>query len=80
MSRIKKVFESVSLPSEGGWYWVLLEGYDHPTPCWYVPETKRGYETYDYYFLPGGIGDRSSMGIYLDDIKRIGPKIDVPDF
>jgi len=70
-----------NLPQKSGWYWVLIEGYDEPTPCWYSgTECFRYYEPGDEYFLPGGMGDSSSMGIYIDDIERIGPEIEVPNF
>lgn len=81
MSRIKKVFENSTLPTKSGWYWVLLKGYDEPTPCWYSgKENFSHYEDGDEYFLPGGMGDSSSMGIYVDDIERVGPEIQVPKF
>jgi len=31
-------------------------------------------------FLPAGLGDSSSMGIYLDEIVKIGPEINEPLF
>jgi hypothetical protein len=62
----------IKSPEKDGWYWVLLEGYDTPIPCLYTSEYK--------YFLPGGLGDSSSMGIYLEDIEKIGPEIIVPNF
>ena len=60
------------LPEKDGWYWVLLEEYETPTPCWYMKQSE--------CFLPAGMGDSSSMGIYLDDIQKIGPEIIVPKF
>lgn len=76
MPKIKKVFENVEFPTESGWYWVLLKGYDSPTPCWYMHSND--YD--DRCFLPGGMGDSSSMGVYSDDIDRVGPEIQVPNF
>jgi hypothetical protein len=34
----------------------------------------------DSCFLPGGMGDVSSNGVYLDDIAKIGPQIIIPVF
>lgn len=59
-------------PIKTGWYWVLINGYDTPTPCWY----SEG----DNYFLPAGLGDSSSTGIFEDEIIKVGPEIIVPDF
>jgi len=83
--KIKKFNESNSekktLPEKSGWYWIIIEGYDEPTPCWYSgAESFSDYEEGDEYFLPGGMGDGSSNGIYIDDIEKIGPEILVPDF
>jgi hypothetical protein len=69
------------LPQKSGWYWVLIKGYDEPTPCWYMgPDSFSSYEKGDECFLPGGMGDSSSNGIYIDEIERIGPEIIVPNF
>lgn len=69
------------LPQKSGWYWILIKGYDKPTPCLYMgPDSFYSYEEGDECFLPGGMGDTSSNGIYLDDIKKIGPQIEVPIF
>ena len=66
-----------NLPSKSGWCWVLIDGYDDPTPCWFSLDK----DDPDYsYFLPGGMGDGSSNGVYLDDIEKIGPEIIVPIF
>ena len=62
----------IKLPEKDGWYWVLIRDYDNPTPCWYMNSSE--------CFIPGGIGDSSSTGLYKDDIERIGPEIDVPNF
>jgi hypothetical protein len=61
----------------GKYYWVLLEGYNEPTPCYFY---KSNYEPERSCFLPGGLGDTSSMGVFLDDIKKILPEIIVPIF
>jgi hypothetical protein len=73
--------KSKELPLKSGWFWVLIKGYDDPTPCWYMgPEKFYSYEEGDECFLPGGIGDISRNGIYIDDIEKIGPEIVVPIF
>lgn len=66
--------KNLDVPTKEGWYWVLLDGYESPTPCWFM---KMGN---DWCFLPGGMGDSSSMGLYADDITKIGPSIEVPNF
>jgi hypothetical protein len=70
MAKINKVSEELQMPSKEGWYWVQLDGYyDGPKwfPCWYQGEGC---------FLPGGIGDSSSNGIFLEDgILQVGPEI-----
>lgn len=58
-------------PVKNGWYWVLFEGYDSPHPCWFM----KGDDEEDNCFLPGGMGDSSSCGVYADDIEKIGPEI-----
>ena len=64
-------------PSNKGWYWILIKGYRTPTPCWFEPAVD---EDDHPYFLPGGLGDSSSSGLYEDDIKSIGPEIIQPNF
>ena len=59
-------------PSKTGWYWVLIDGYKKPIPCWYTQGTD--------YFLPAGLGDGSSMGLYEDEIEKVGPEIIQPEF
>ena len=55
---IIKKFESMrdkklNWPTKSGWYWVLLDGYDSPTPCWYKHDP---YDADDERcFLPGGM-------------------------
>ncbi len=44
------------------------------------PASFVGYDEGDECFLPGGMGDSSSNGIYIDEIERIGPEIIVPNF
>ena len=66
------------LPKKSGWYWVLIEGWDTPTPCWCHRYENDDEE--DVCFLPGGMGDSSSTGIYIEDIEKIGPEIIVPEF
>lgn len=65
-----------NIPSKDGWYWVLIDGYDEPTPCWF----SYAKDPEDSYFLPGGMGDSSSSGIYMDEVVRVGPEIEVPNF
>lgn len=64
--------QNQKIPNKSGWFWVLIGGYDEPTPCWYMDDEK--------CFLPGGMGDSSSMGIYEDDIEKVGPEIIIPNF
>lgn len=63
-----------NLTQKSGWYWVLIEGYNQYLPGWYEYNTN----VKESYFLPGGIGDESSMGIYFDEIEEIGPEITQP--
>jgi hypothetical protein len=67
--------KSITL-TKNGWYWVLIDGYESPTPCWYQHDD----EIEERCFLPGGMGDSSSMGLYAEDIKKIGPEIIEPIF
>jgi hypothetical protein len=60
------------MPKKDGWFWVLLMDYDHPIPCWYNVEGG--------YFLPGGLGDSSSAGIFEDEVDKVGPEIHQPTF
>jgi len=74
--------ESVStdkliLPTKNGWYWVLLDGWNTPTPCWYYYDEN---DENDSYFLPGGMGDESRDGVHINEIEKIGPEIIVPNF
>jgi hypothetical protein len=79
--RESDISNSQKLPEKTGWYWVLIEGYSEPTPCYYMgPDSFSQYEEGDEYFLPGGIGDSSSNGVYLSEINKIGPEIEVPIF
>lgn len=64
--------DTKKLPNKSGWFWVLLLDDDDPIPCWYMHDLE--------CFLPGGMGDSSSMGIFEDEIEKIGPKIIVPIF
>jgi hypothetical protein len=73
--------QNQKLPQKSGWYWIMIKGYKKPTPCWYMgPDSFYSYEEGDENFLPGGIGDSSSNGIYMDYIERIGPEIEQPNF
>jgi len=65
-----------TFPNKSGWYWILIDGYYSPTPCWF--DLRDNSE--DNCFLPGGLGDSSSMGIYINEITSIGPEIIVPKF
>ena len=64
------------LPLENGWYWILIDGYETPTPCWFSLDIN---DKNDSYFLPGGMGDSSSMGLYVDDIIRVIERIVEPN-
>lgn len=63
------------LPKESGWYWILIDGYNSPTPCWYDYDDDVLEES---CFLPAGMGDSSSMGIYYDDIVKVICEIEEP--
>lgn len=69
--------KTIVFPLKKSWYWILIIGYTNPTPCWF------GYEATDQEeykcFLPGGMGDSSSTGIYIQDIEKIGPEIVEPN-
>jgi hypothetical protein len=65
------------LPKENGWYWVLIYGYKTPTPCFYSYDKQ---EPKCSYFLPGGVGDSSSAGLFIEDIEKVSSKITVPNF
>lgn len=69
--------QMMSLES-GMYYWVQFKGYatDNPIPCYFMKDIDPD----DSCFLPGGMGDSSSMGVYADEISKIGPKIEVPIF
>lgn len=72
------IIEQMSKLKHGSYYWVLFDGYENPTPCFFY---KDKYDRVDRScFLPGGIGDTSSMGVYIEDIAKIGPEITVPKF
>lgn len=62
----------IILPNKPGWYWILTKARTEPMPCWYDSQLQ--------CFLPAGLGDSSSMGIYEEDIERIGPEIIEPTF
>ena len=55
--------QNKKLPNKSGWFWVLIDGYNKPTPCWYMNDLQ--------CFLLGGLGDSSSMGIYEDEIEKL---------
>lgn len=79
MSKIDKFEEhsgELEFPSKSGWYWVVIDGYDTPTPCWF----SHSEDMDDCHFLPAGLGDSSSDGLYMDDIYKIGPEIIEPKF
>jgi len=67
----------ISLLKDNSWYWVLIKYDTTPTPCWF---SKDRYDINDSYFLPGGMGDSSSMGLYISEIDRVGPEIIEPKF
>ena len=75
--KIKKVFESMEMPIKEGWYWILFDGYDSPTPCWFMIDKKYPESS---CFLPAGLGDASRDGVYMNEITRIGPEIVEPKF
>ena len=68
----------LELPKKDGWYWVLIDGWDTPTPCWFSRNDRYNDPEGDSYFLPGGMGDSSSTGLYIDDLSKIGPEIIEP--
>lgn len=67
----------MKFPEKDGWYWVRIAGYDGPIPCWYVAPRDNDDNP---YFLPAGLGDSSSSGVYEEDIDSIGPEIIEPEF
>lgn len=67
---------NLQFPAKEGWYWVLIDGYTNPTPCWFMYDENPN----ECCFLPGGMGDSSSFGLYADDIVKVGPEITVPKF
>ena len=67
--------EEISKLKDRSWYWLLLDGYDWYMPCLFM----KGRDPEDSCFLPGGLGDSSSMGIYADEIEKIGPEIIAPE-
>ena len=69
--------DKLTLPAKNGWYWILMVGWTTPTPCWYYYDEN---DESDCYFLPGGLGDSSRDGLYLNEIEKIGPEIIVPNF
>ncbi len=67
------------MPTNDGWYWILLDGYYDSgsgttrwVPAWYSEDGG--------YFLPGGMGDSSSCGLFADDVVKVGPEIIEPKF
>lgn len=60
------------LPEKDGWYWVILDGDESGTPCWFMKDAK--------CFIPAGLGDASRYGIDVSDIDAIGPEIIEPEF
>ena len=58
------------LPEKDGWYWIESNG--EKIPSWFMSNLE--------CFLPGGMGDSSSTGMYLEDINKIGPPIIEPKF
>ena len=64
-------FNDVEFPTKSGWFWVLVDGYENPTPCWF----SYSEDDEDCYFLPGGMGDSSSMGLYRAGPEIIEPKL-----
>lgn len=69
-------FTKENIPQKSGWYWVLIKNPNEPKPCWFMYCDEPKYSC----FLPGGLGDSSSMGLYQDYIETIGPEINVPIF
>lgn len=78
-SLVKKVIaeQSQNAPTEDGWYWIKLKRVNRPIPCWYMSDED---DPEDSCFIPGGLGDPSRNGIYLEDIEKIGPRIEQPEF
>ena len=52
-------------PTKSGWYWVKIEE-DYIVPCYFTYEKDSDS---DPYFLPGGLGDGSSNGLYEDEFE-----------
>jgi len=54
---------------EIGWHWISLEDIEPDyIPCYFTGNC----------FLPAGLGDESSMGIRLDEVKIISEQIFPP--
>jgi hypothetical protein len=70
--------KQLNYPSVDGWYWVLVDGYKRPIPCWYMKTSHPDPKGDPGCFLPGGMGDSSSTGLYSNDISKIGPEIIEP--
>ena len=70
MNIILDKFKIMNFPKNSGWYWVWIIGIESPIPCWYSIDTD--------YFLPAGLGDSSSQGIFSNEIEQLGPEIQEP--
>lgn len=70
------MIEEINKLKDRSWYWILVDGYDWYMPCLLM----KGRDPEDRHcFLPAGLGDSSSMGIFEDDIDKIGPQIIEPE-
>lgn len=69
--------KKIEIPTKTGWYWIVIVGWATPIACWFYYNENEPDES---YFLPGGVGDESSNGVYIEDVEKIGPEIIQPDF
>jgi len=43
--------QNKKIPAKSGWYWILITGYNNPTPCYYMgPDSFYSYEEGDECF------------------------------
>jgi|APCry1669192269_1035402.scaffolds.fasta_scaffold00806_14 hypothetical protein len=53
-------------PTKSGWFWVKIQK-NYIVPCYF--DYNINYID-SLYFLPGGLGDGSSNGLYEDDFEE----------
>lgn len=73
-SNYMSIIEQMKNLKHRHYYWVLFEGYSEPNPCFFI----KSEDPDESCFLPGGLGDTSSMGVYAQDIEKIGSEIPIP--